>query len=196
MTWIAQHDVRRLAKQFATAKPFSHIAIKEFLLPAKAKQLEKALLKQRFERKEADLFSFSQTHDLLTSHDPIIQDFLNQFKSKEFRSFLAQVAGVKTRSIDAAGFIYTDGDHLLCHDDGISSRRIAYVMNLSALSAEQGGALALFDSDRKGGPNKVVKRIQPTFNTLVLFKVTNRSHHMVEEVLGAKRLTIAGWFHA
>lgn len=196
MNWIAAHDAKTLARQFAAAKPFAHIAIKNFLTPEKAKQLQKALLKQDFERKEADLFSFSQTHNLLTVRDPVIGEFLQVLKSNEFREFLGDVTGVKTRSIDAAGFIYGDGDHLLCHDDGVSSRRIAYIMNLSTLPGKNGGALALFDSNVKREPTKIVKRIQPLFNTLVLFKVTNRSHHQVDEVLGAKRLTIAGWFHA
>lgn len=192
---IAKHDAAGLARRFSAAKPFEHVAIKNFLVPAKAKLLERALRRQRFGRKEADLFSFSQTPDLLTSHDPRIKEFLDELQSKEFRALLAQITGVRTRSIDAAGFLYTDGDHLLCHDDGVSSRRIAYVMNFSTLSAKKGGALALFGSDSKGRPDKVVKRIQPSFNTLVLFRVTPRSHHMVDEVLGAKRLTIAGWFH-
>lgn len=175
--------------------PFPHIVIQDFLHEDDYARLKKALEKQHFERKDADLFSFSQTRDLFQSKDPAIQEFLQVLKSKEFKERLYEELGARTKSIDAAGFIYKGGDYLLPHDDRLARRKIAYVMNFSTLTEKDGGALALFAS-KKHKPTYVEKRIFPRRNTLVLFEVTKDSHHMVEEVLSNKeRLTIAGWFH-
>ena len=56
-------------------------------------------------------------------------------------------------------------------------------------------ALELFDAagDVAG---RVVKRIVPEFNSLVLFRVSSRSWHQVAEVVGdVQRLTVTGWYH-
>ena len=69
-------------------------------------------------------------------------------------------------------------------------------MHFSSLEPRDGGALCLFAS-RNRTPTRIVKRILPKENALVIFAITRKSHHMVEEVLTAKeRLTIGGWFHA
>ena len=95
------------------------------------------------------------------------------------------------------GVIYSECDYLLCHDDELEGRKIAYVLNLSrGFTKRSGGALALLDHDAHGKPRKVAKRITPRWNTLVLFTVSPVSHHTVEEVLeDRERLTIGGWFH-
>jgi Rps23 Pro-64 3,4-dihydroxylase Tpa1-like proline 4-hydroxylase len=101
------------------------------------------------------------------------------------------------RSLDAMGVIYRDTDRLLCHDDELEGRKIAYILNLSTgFTRKDGGALAILDSDKKGRPRDIVRRVTPTCNTFTFFTVSERSHHMVEEVLVKKdRLTIGGWFH-
>jgi prolyl 3-hydroxylase /prolyl 3,4-dihydroxylase len=180
-------------------EPFPHVVLKNFLPEKKAKALSAALRKQRFDHKEADLFSFSQTQDLHTVKDKTIKEFIALLQSKELTRYVNQLVDVQTTpgKVDAAGFKYTEGDYLLCHDDGISSRKIAYVYNLSRnFTAKDGGALALMHT-RRNVPTKVAKRIRPTWNTLILFPVTKKSHHQVEEILsGKERLTITGWFHA
>jgi Rps23 Pro-64 3,4-dihydroxylase Tpa1-like proline 4-hydroxylase len=80
---------------------------------------------------------------------------------------------------------------LLPHDDRLSGRKIAYILNLSKNFAKNdGGALQFF----KG--KKIVKSIPPTFNTFTIFQVSPRSLHQVQEVLSdKKRISFAGWFH-
>ena len=113
--------------------------------------------------------------------------------------FISNLSGHKLKlgQIDCAGFSYVNHDYLLCHDDHLESRRVAYVMHFGKnFMKEDGGALCLFNSDNLYGPKNVVKRILPHTNSLVLFTVSNISHHQVEEILSSKqRLTIAGWFH-
>jgi prolyl 3-hydroxylase /prolyl 3,4-dihydroxylase len=201
--WVnpAYLDKRRiiaLRKQFERVQPFPHIALKDLLKKEKLQQLEQAVHALGFSRKEADLFSFSQSADLYTTDDPVIQEFLKLLQSAELTAIVNAIADVQIKrgKVDASAFIYSDCDHLLCHDDGVSSRRIAYIFNLSSLRKGQGGTLSLLGSDNKNRPTRIVKRIIPKKNTFIIFKVTSRSHHQVEEVIKAKRVTVTGWFHA
>ena len=187
-----------LRKQFLSAKPFPHLALPAILERTQYDKVRKGLLRQVFARRDAHLFSFSQTADLCAARDNAIQAFLRFLQSKELNQLLNAITGVKTKvgRVDALGFCYTDGDHLLCHSDKTPSRKIAYVMHFSSLKPRDGGALCLFAS-RNGTPTRIVKRILPRENALVIFPITRKSHHMVEEVLTTKdRLTIAGWFLA
>jgi prolyl 3-hydroxylase /prolyl 3,4-dihydroxylase len=190
-------QIKKLKAQYAKAKPFPHIGLRGLLAPAKLKALQAAFAKQKFSRKDADLFSFRQTDDLHTVKDKTIKEFLKLLQSKEFTRLINEITGVKTTAgkVDASGFIYEKGDYLLCHDDGISSRRIAYIFYLNTVPAKSGGSLSLFGSNRKNEPTRTAKRIFPEANTLAIFTVSKKSHHQVDEVLSGKRMTITGWFH-
>jgi prolyl 3-hydroxylase /prolyl 3,4-dihydroxylase len=201
-SWVQPSYLRpdfraRLRKKYLLARPTPHMALASFFIPAKFMAVQKALLSQEFSRKESDLFSFSQTGDLHASRNPIMREFLALLKSKEFAKFMQEITGVnlKAGKVDAAGFLYEDTDHLLCHDDELTGRRIAYVVNFSDLTPRTGGALLFFNSNNKKEPTIPATRVFPKRNTLTFFTVTPTSHHMVEEVIGAKRLSIAGWIH-
>lgn len=173
--------------------PFPHLVLKGF--SAAHKRIAGSIMQQRFERKDADLFSFMQSGELARSADPAIRSLLTQLTGREFLKHLEEEFGVRLSGrIDASAFIYEPGDHLLCHDDGVSSRKVAFIYYANTLSPRDGGALALFSS-KQGKPYAVAKRITPTANTLVLFPVTRTSHHQVDEVLEGRRITIAGWLH-
>lgn len=197
--YLGDAKLRALTASYRKATPYPHAALTGFLREEKAVRLARAVRSQQFFRKESDLFCFSQTKDLLGASDPTIQEFLTMIRSPEFREFMQAITGVPLPrgKVDAMGVIYADADYLLCHDDQLSGRKIAYILNLSkGFTAKSGGALALLESDRKKRPTKVVKRIVPTWNTLSFFTVSEVSHHMVEEVLEDKeRLTIGGWLH-
>jgi Rps23 Pro-64 3,4-dihydroxylase Tpa1-like proline 4-hydroxylase len=190
-------DTKTPARLYGTQQPYPHAAIENFLNPKKAKLLEKALRTHRFERKESDLFTFWQTTDLRDSDNPVIKEFLAVMASDEVREWLKAITGIRVKSLDAMGVIYRDTDRLLCHDDELEDRKIAYILNLSdGFTNNDGGALAILDSDTKGRPKSVVRRIMPKHNTFAFFTVSKKSHHVVEEVLAPKdRLTIGGWFH-
>ena len=193
------HDyVARLHARYIRAEPFHHIVLRDLIIPSRYTQLRRALSKQRFARKEADLFSFSQTADLLLTEDPIIKEFVALLRSSEFNDFVRRITGVRLRrgAVDASGHRYARCDHLLCHDDRMDGRRIAYVLHFSTLDRADGGAFALFAHDLVGRPTRMLRRVAPCENSLVLFTVSRTSHHQVDEVLSGKnRLTIAGWFH-
>ena len=112
-------------------------------------------------------------------------------QSPEFLFWLAYVTGENlTKEIDISGFIYSDTDHLLPHDDKLEGRKVAFVINLSTLTEKQGGQLDLFNK------HKLSKSYSPTFNSIVFFTVKpEHTFHQVREVVNAKRITIAGWVH-
>jgi len=177
-------------------KPFPHWILKDFFDKKQIEKLRKALLKQKFEKKDADLFSFYQTEEMKYTKDPVLKEFYRYFGSKEFVDRISKLTGTKLKSIDMSGFIYSSGDYLLPHDDRLDTRKIAYIINLSKeFTKKDGGTLDLFSTKGKH-PDKIVKSYVPKFNSLVLFKVNKQSFHQVSEVLSnKKRLTLTGWFH-
>lgn len=190
--------IKRLSRTYTKAKPFPHLSLSAFLREGKAAKLQKALKKERFTRKESDLFSLEQTSALESSKDPVIRGFLALLKNKEFLGWITTITGENlSGEVDAHGTRYSSTDYLLCHDDRLEGRKIAYILYLSkGFTSQSGGALALLNSDRKDRPKKVKKQILPEWNAFAFFGVTKKSHHMVEEVLERKeRLTAGGWFH-
>jgi len=183
---------------FRHAKPFPHIVLKDFLKPRIVRLVATAVQRQPFTHKESDLFSLSQTPDLTRSTNPTLCAFHRFLTSRELRNHLTTLTGAKLgKSVDMSGFIYTDSDHLLTHDDKLEGRALAYILNLSnGLGRRDGGELELLSS-KNGKPSRAAKRIPPTYNTLTIFQVTPTSFHQVREVLTDKqRLTLGGWFHA
>lgn len=198
--WInpAYNSPASLAGRYRGAKPFPYISLTGFLQEDKAEALAEALSSQSFERKESDLFLLHQTKDLTHAEDKTIKAFSEFLRSKEFSAYMKAITGVRltNASLDLAGALYTDTNYLLCHDDQLTGRKIAFILYLCPQFAEKdGGALAL-RSDKKGSPGPVVKRLYPTWNTLNFFTVSKESWHEVEEVLADKpRLSIGGWLH-
>ncbi len=195
---------------FCKGKPFSHIVLHDFFVKEKINALSSALKQIKYEEKYSDLFSFLQSADLKTIADPLIEEFVSFYTSEVFCNYVQKLC--KDHSLvdaDLSAFIYREGDYLLPHDDRLEKRKIAYVINLSThFSKKDGGRLQFFNSkkeqineqrkgQRKVVPTKIVKSFIPTYNTLFLFRVSEKSFHQVEEVMSRKqRRSIGGWFHA
>jgi len=173
--------------------------------------------------KETDLFKVYQTGELGNFNDkdplmaarfPQLLSLRNAIYSKPFRDFISRVMGVDdlTERVDCSCNAYTQGCHLICHDDVIGTRRISYIVYLTDRDWEavDGGALELYpveeaskvsreDGTFQGVPTAVPTRlILPTFNSMALFRVQpGRSYHSVQEVYSEDRprLSISGWFH-
>lgn len=132
------------------------------------------------------------------------------------------LSGKKT---DCSVGLYTEGSHLLLHDDSISTRVISYILYLpnSPLDAPEseftkladngkflkgwdpkwGGSLELFpvaNGEERGLPGtKAVASLPVKWGQIIFFQVQpGRSYHAVEEVIvgdGRRRLGVSGWFH-
>lgn len=82
-------------------------------------------------------------------------------------------------------------DVLLCHDDELEGRRIAYILYLvdEDWSESDGGSLDLFSIDNRGRPDHIIEKILPAWNSFAFFEVTPISFHQVncaKQIFGYK----------
>ncbi len=195
--YLSIKKIEKVRKNFQNNKPFPHIALFNFLKEEKAKKLLHALQKETFEEKEADLFKFMQTKDLAGTKNSIVADFHTILASEEFITYMSYVTDSKLKKgkVDMSGSLYQNTDYLLPHDDRLETRKVAYMVYLSTLKERDGGKLILYSTANKQ-PVEEETAIVPEFNTLVFFKVSEKSFHEVEEVItNIQRITLGGWFH-
>ncbi|XP_061670697.1 prolyl 3-hydroxylase OGFOD1 [Syngnathoides biaculeatus] len=180
-------------------RPFPHCVIKNFIRSENfLENLQRELLTLNFHEKSNDLYKFKQSDDLRKRTEPHISGLRSALFS-QFRFWLEEVLDVKlepTVDISCAKYEYTD--ILLCHDDELEGRRVAFILYLvPPWSSSDGGSLDLYTTNGHFQPQSVVKSLVPSWNTLVLFQVSPVSFHQVSEVLSQDkcRLSLSGWFH-
>src|SRR3989344_948087 len=187
----------KIAKMFRKDKPFPHFVLKDFFLREKIIELLKGLSKEKLYEKESDLFKFMQSNDLNFSSCKEIKEFRDFLISNDFISYLSDITGFKLKKgkIDLFGSVYQDTDYLLCHDDKLEGRKIAFNVYLSNFKENEGGSLNLFASN-DGKPLKIEKEIISRFNTFAIFEVSEKSFHEVSEVVVNKqRIALSGWYY-
>uniref|UniRef100_A0A669EFF6 Prolyl 3-hydroxylase OGFOD1 n=1 Tax=Oreochromis niloticus TaxID=8128 RepID=A0A669EFF6_ORENI len=173
--------------------PFPHCIFTNFISSqAFAENLQKELLELNFHEKSNDLYKFKQCARFCIT-------VCRAALFGRFRSWLGEVLGVElepTVDISCAKYEYTDV--LLCHDDELEGRRVAFILYLvPPWQSSDGGTLDLYTTDSYLQPQSIVKSLVPSWNTLVLFEVSPVSFHQVSEVLSQDkcRLSLSGWFH-
>ncbi|NXP79085.1 OGFD1 hydroxylase, partial [Ramphastos sulfuratus] len=194
--------------------PFRHGVISGFLAgPAFPEALRDELLGLSFRGRRNDLLSLQQSEDLGGRSEPHVAA-LRHALLEEFRVWLSAVTQIElepTLDISCAKYEYTDV--LLCHDDELEGRRIAFILYLvPAWEKSDGGTLDLYSTDEHFEPQQIIKSLVPSWNTLVFFEVSPVSFHQarncalcsvllpaslqVSEVVSRKcRLSLSGWFH-
>src|SRR3989344_4683194 len=195
--YLSFPDIERFKTAFLSAKPFPYLEFKNFFQPEKVIEIVKALAEEKLIPQQADLFQFKQTGDLSAAKNKVLQEFRTFLSSTEFISYMKYLTSsvLKPQSIDMSGTLYEDTDYLLCHDDQLEGRKIAYFLYLSDVDKNDGGALNLFSS-KEGVPTDVGATILPKFNTFSFFLVSEKSFHEVAEVVrDVQRIAISGWLH-
>lgn len=94
--------------------------------------------------------------------------------------------------------IYQQNHYLLCHDDELEGRRIAFILYLvdDEWTEDDGGGLSLFNTDRDCQPSNIHKTLVPKFNSFAFFNVSLNSFHQVNQVhCDRGRFSISGWFY-
>ncbi|XP_051485202.1 prolyl 3-hydroxylase OGFOD1 isoform X2 [Apus apus] len=179
--------------------PFRHGVIPGFLAsPGFAESLRDELLGLSFQGRRNDLLSLRQSQELAGRPEPHVAA-LRHVLCEEFRAWLSAVTQIElepTIDISCAKYEYTDV--LLCHDDELEGRRVAFILYLvPPWEKSDGGTLDLYSTDEHSQPQQIVKSLVPSWNTLVFFEVSPVSFHQVSEVLaeGKCRLSLSGWFH-
>lgn len=145
-----------------------------------------------------DLYQFEQTEDFANVKSKSIAKFYKYFQS-DLVNWMKKNTGIElSGKISMSSASYSDTDYLLCHDDNLGDRRIAFILYLTKnWTAEDGGALDIFDTDANGQPKSIVRSLIPEYNSLVFFEVVDNSYHQVAEITSPDKLRISinGWFH-
>ncbi|XP_045149667.1 prolyl 3-hydroxylase OGFOD1 isoform X3 [Echinops telfairi] len=162
--------------------PFLHCVIPNFIQSQDFLEgLEKELLNLDFHEKCNDLYKFQQSDDLKKRREPHITA-LRRILYEDFRAWLSDVSNIDLDStIDMSCAKYQFTDALLCHDDELEGRRIAFILYLvPPWDRSLGGTLDLYSVDEHLQPKQTVKSLVPSWNTLVFFEVSPVSFHQHE----------------
>lgn len=180
--------------------PFTCTILSNFISNSEfLENLKESLYSLDFAEKNNDLYKFHQSNDLKKSKDPHIVA-LRELLYGSFLGWLREVTGIDLDdTIDMSCARYESTDILLCHDDQLESRKIAYIYYLVPPNwqAEDGGTLDLFSTENRH-PGDIVKSLVPKWNNFVFFEVSTISFHQVAEIITDEkcRLSISGWFHS
>ncbi|KUM56982.1 hypothetical protein ACN42_g10219 [Penicillium freii] len=225
-------EQQKYTGEYAKSSPYLHGVIHPLIEPTLLRSVRDEIETQvSFTEKETDIYKIFQSGDLANldglddsslSKLPSVLKLRDAMYSARFREYLSSVTGsgkLSGQKTDMAINVYTEGCHLLCHDDVIGSRRLSYILYLTdpdtPWQAGWGGALRLFptttEKDAKGEDVKIPSpdyslSIPPAFNQLSFFTVQpGESFHDVEEVYHPRegedktkkrvRMAISGWFH-
>lgn len=196
--WHNSKDINRDNLQ-VISKPFKVCKISNFLCNEDfMDEIKNELLDVKSRRNSIDLYQFEQTSDLASVDTKNLKLLYETFQS-DLAAWMERNTEIDlNKKISMSSSCYSDTDYLLCHDDNMGDRRIAFILYLSKnWTAEDGGALDLFDTDEHGLPRNVVKSLLPEYNSLVFFEVVDNSYHQVAEVTSPEksRWSINGWFH-
>ncbi|KAL7630368.1 UNVERIFIED_CONTAM: hypothetical protein RMT77_019476 [Armadillidium vulgare] len=149
--------------------------------------------------KNNDLFKFKcSTNDLKVITKPSVQK-LCKYIEGPLKKWVEKLSGLSLNgkvSISCSKYDYSDV--LLCHDDELEGRRIAFVLYLvSDWKKSYGGSLDLFTVDEYNRPYCIAERLYPKFNSFSVFEVSPVSFHQVSEVItkDQTRLSVNGWFY-
>ncbi|KAI8645478.1 Oxoglutarate and iron-dependent oxygenase degradation C-term-domain-containing protein [Parasitella parasitica] len=204
-------------KSVEASKPYPHCKISKLINDDLLRRVHKEIFsKLNFTTKETDIYKVNQTGDLanMDGLDEKERDELsalfelrNAIYSKEFREYVSEVTGcglLSESKMDMSVNTYTEGCHLLNHDDVIGTRRISFILYMLGDPDEYwdpsfGGALELYPVVKPDTPaNEPTVSVPPQWNQFAMFTVLpGYSFHSVEEVVveGKPRLSIQGWFH-
>ncbi|XP_053094078.1 prolyl 3-hydroxylase OGFOD1 [Pangasianodon hypophthalmus] len=180
-------------------EPFPHCKIRNFVQNESfVENLRDELLRLNFHSKSNDLYKFQQSDDLKKRKEHHISE-IRSLLFLQFRSWLSDMLGVDLQpTVDISCAKYEHTDVLLCHDDELEGRRIAFILYLvPPWDLSDGGTLDLYSTDEHYEPVSIVKSLLPCWNTLLFFEVSPVSFHQVSEVLTDEkcRLSLSGWFH-
>lgn len=190
---VKTSNLEVIAEPFRVCKISNFLKNEEFM-----DDIKNELLDVKSRRNSIDLYQFEQSNDLSKVDSNNLKSLFETFQT-DLVSWMEKNTKIElNKKISMSSSCYSDTDYLLCHDDNLSDRRIAFILYLSKnWTEEDGGALDLFDSDENGHPRKVVKSLIPEYNSLVFFEVVDNSYHQVAEIRSPdkSRWSINGWFH-
>ena len=196
------NQLKFLSSSYQNNSPYPHISIPNFLIEDKAEEIKEALFELEFQEFDTDLYHFFKTIDIKNTENlpKIITEFHEFIFSTKANKFFAKLTSTPLSSKvgDLHSILCQQTHYLLCHDDQVDERIIAFIVNLSDdFEKEDGGALQLYDIDENRQPKQVCKTIIPKFNQLNVFTVSDISYHEISEIehKDKNRISISGWYY-
>lgn len=208
---------KTIQKTVQASKPYPHCKISKLINDDLLRRVQKEIYTNlNFTSKETDIYKVNQTGDLanmdgLSNEErnklSSLFELRNAIYSNEFREFVSEVIGcgpLSAATMDMSVNTYTEGCHLLNHDDVIGTRRVSFILYMPGDPDEHwdpkfGGALELYPVVERDTPaNEPTVTVPPQWNQFAMFTVLpGYSFHSVEEVVveNKPRLSIQGWFH-
>jgi periplasmic divalent cation tolerance protein len=200
-----------LREQYAATKPFPLMRMKDMFSNAFLEDVYDALAtKATFEPRANDLYLFMQSEDLrsIGERESVIKQLAELLYCEQMLGFLRGVTGIELNNqVDMSATFYTNGSHLLTHDDRESTRRVAFILYLTpkvsawfcvegraahrpskGWSETDGGHLRCYYSDpnsRMPDPHRYTQFL-PEWSTFAFFSVSAQSFHSVQEVTTEK----------
>lgn len=174
---------------------------KDLISTSDAFLLREALLTMPFKKKSCDLYMFSQSSDFIRSprlRKPVeVEQFLILLK-KIKQQIAIYLGKTFNNMISASCSKYDHGDYLLCHDDRVDDRSVAFIYYLNYdWLPEWGGTLDIYSVDSMNSATEIVQNINPDFNSMIFFPVERYTYHQVAENISTfSRISINGWFHS
>ena len=161
-SWDSSNDAFESSNSDITVikEPFTCCALKNVLHPNESiQELIQELKDVTFHEKNNDLYKFKQSGDLKSVDSPNVVAF-RTFLSTTMKPWLQETTGFQLNDeIDAFCARYDYTDYLLCHDDQLEGRKIAYIFYLvpPTWKERDGGHLQLFSTNDRGEPDSVLK---------------------------------------
>lgn len=195
--YLSNEEIINLNKKFKSSENFSYLSIDDFFIKEKLLEVEKSLKVEKYYLEDSDLYQFFRTVDFKNSKNKEIFEFRYFLLSNDFKEFLEKITSLNFVSgkIDMHSLKLKNGNYLLCHDDQVESRKLAYVINFSDFNEKDGGKLDFFKLTQSG-EGEIFESVLPKFSKFNIFKVSDKSYHQISEVISKKeRITIGGWFY-
>jgi len=193
--YLDENKIKKLNQKFNSK--FKHISIDNLFNEKKLLEIENELKNQEYYEENSDLYQFMRTEDFKKVKNKKLNELRNFFMSKEFIELIEKITNIKLipNKISIHSLKLKPTHYLLCHDDNIENRKIAFILNFSNFKKIEGATLDLIAID-KNNNGKIIKQIEPKFNRFNIFEVTNISYHQITENLSTKnRITIGGWWY-
>lgn len=190
-------DVPTLAATWRTARPFPHLVIHDLVAEERLGELLALVDEEPLTVWTAEHYAFEASAPEPRSAS--LCDLRDAFVAT-FAAPLSRVTGRRVARADMRAYVYGPGHYLLPHTDHQDAvgRALAYAFYLPTPEPPDGGELELY-ACRLEGRDVVAassaKVIAPRANQLVFFEVSDASLHQVREVLGGRRISLAGWFY-
>ena len=190
VSFRVQASAKALCAQFASAEPFKHLCIDDFLDEAIAERLlvDFPAFRPELAKNEYGEIATKAVNTNIRSISPAYEEFYAYLASKEFTDLVSRISGIPGLILDPK--MYGGGTHENLHGQGMythvdfnydNSRNLHRRLNLLVYlnkewKEEWGGSIELHSNPRRPKEDRV-KAFIPIFNRCVLFETSEHSWH-------------------